>query len=90
MSTSDGVASLPFSKSVDSLAIKISLDRKIDFIREDEAMEKLEELEDTLANTIWARNLWKPAFNAFLETLKSKNPHDLAFILSTLSSNSLN
>ncbi len=85
MSLTEGVASLPLSREVDSIAVHLNLDNKPEFIREDDAITKMEEFEEDIVTDKWAAHLWKPALRSFLRVLKESNPGDTSLVLSVLS-----
>lgn len=84
MSLSDGVASLPLPRIIEALAVRISLDDKPDFIREDDVAAELEDIQDASAGEAWASQLWKPSLNALLQCLKDIPTDDAALVLSVL------
>lgn len=85
MSLTEGVASLPLSREIDSIAVHLDLDNKPEFIREDDAITKMEEFEEDVVTDKWAAHLWKPALRSFLRVLKESNPGDTSLVLSVLS-----
>lgn len=89
MSLSDGVAGLPLPSNIEALAIRISLDHKPEFLREDDVAAMLEDAHDMEAGETWASRLWKPALNTLLQCLKDMSTEDAALVLSVLNTTSL-
>lgn len=85
MSLTEGVASLPLSKEVASIAVHLDLDKKPEFIREDDAITKMEEFDEDIITDEWAAYLWRPAFRSLFKLLKECNPNDISLIFSILS-----
>ncbi len=88
LSLSDSVASLPLPSKIEALAVRISLDHKLEFIREEDVMAELEDVQDEDAGETWASRLWNPALNALLQCLKSLPAEDAALVLSVLKAES--
>lgn len=88
MSLSDGVASLPLPSRIEALAVRISLDHKLEFIREEDVAAELEDLQDEDARETWASRLWSPARHDLLQCLKSMPAEDAALVLSVLKAES--
>ena len=84
MSLSDGVAGLPLPSRIEALAVRISLDQKLEFVREDDVVAELEDVQDVDAGATWASRFWNPAFNALLHCLKGMPVDDAALVLSVL------
>lgn len=84
MSLSDGVASLPLPNNIEALAVRISLDHKLEFLREDDVEAELEDVQGDDASKTWGARLWKPALNALLQCLRGIPPEDSALVLSVL------
>jgi hypothetical protein len=84
MSVSDGVAALPLPVVVESISLRVSLDRIPTFLQESEVTVRLEEIatSDELAG--WFARMWKPARTRVLNHLRSMPPTDAAFALSAL------
>jgi len=89
LSLSDSVASLPLPSKIEALAVRISLDHKLKFIREEDVVAELEDVLDKDAGETWASRLWGPAFNALFQCLKSMSAEDAALVLSVLKSESV-
>ena len=88
LSLSDSVASLPLPRKIEALAVRISLDHKLEFIREEDVVAELEDVQDGDAGETWASRLWNPALNALLQCLKSLPAEDAALVLSVLKAES--
>jgi len=88
MSLSDSVASLPLPTRIEALAVRISLDRKLEFMHEEDVVAELEYVQDEDAGETWASRLWKPALNVLLQCLKSMPAEDAALVLSVLKAES--
>lgn len=84
MSLSDGVASLPLPNAVSAVAVHISLDRKPEFIRESDAVDRLEEVKEEAGQATWASQLWKPALTELLQCLEKIRGEELALVMSVL------
>lgn len=84
MLLSSGIASLPLPGNVESLAVCISLEHKIEFLREDEVEVELEDAQDEDAGETWASGVWRPACNALLQCLSDMPKEDSALVLSVL------
>lgn len=89
MSLSDSVAGLPLGRRFESLAIRISLDHKLEFLREEDVEAELDDVQDEDAGETWASRLWNPALNALLHCLKSIPAEDAALVLSVLKAESV-
>lgn len=83
-SLSDGVASLPLPTNFESVVVRISLDQKLDFIREEDVAFELEEVQDEDAGETWGSRLWRPALESLLVGLKNLPTEDSALVLSVL------
>ncbi len=88
MSLSDSVASLPLPSKIEALAVRISLDHKLEFIHEEDVVAEFEDMQDDDAGETWASRLWNPALNALLQCLKSMPAEDAALVLSVLKAES--
>jgi len=88
MSLSDSVASLPLPSKIAALAVRISLDHKLEFIHEEDVLAELEDVQDEDAGETWASRLWNPALNALLQCLKSMPAENAALVLSVLKAES--
>jgi hypothetical protein len=88
MSLSDSVASLPLPSKIEALAVRISLDDKLEFIHEEDVVAELEDVQDEDAGETWASRLWNPALNALLQCLKSMPAENAALVLSVLKAES--
>ena len=88
MSLSDSVASLPLPSRIEALAVRISLDHKLEFIREEDVAAELEDVQDEDAGETWASQLWSPALNDLLQCLKDMPTEDAALVLSVLKAES--
>lgn len=88
MSLSDSVASLPLGRRFEALAIRISLDHKLEFIHGEDVKAELDDLQDENAGETWASRLWDPALNALIQYLRSMAPEDTALVLSVLKAQS--
>jgi len=86
MSLSDGVASLPLPNKIEAMAVRISLDHRLEFIHEEDVAVELENVQDEDAGETWASRLWGPALNALLQCLKGMPTEDAALVLAVLKS----
>jgi hypothetical protein len=84
LSLSDSVASLPLPSKIEALSVCISLDHKLEFIREEDVATELEDVQDEDTDETWATRLWTPALNALLQCLKGLPTEDAALVLSVL------
>ncbi len=84
MSLSDGVASLPLPSNIEAMVVRVSLDHKLDFIREDDVAAELEDMHDEDTGDTWGTRLWKPALSSLLQQLNDLPTNDSALVLSVL------
>lgn len=84
LSLSSGVAALPVPQDVGSIAIKLSLDCRPQFLSEADALQRLEELSELDDAPDWIANLWKPALKRVLSNLRAMAPADIALALSVI------
>lgn len=83
MSISGGVAALPLPLVVESISLRVSLDRIPTFLQESDVVARLEEITTDEADG-WFGRLWRPAGTRTLNYLRSMAPDDAALILSVL------
>lgn len=84
LSISRGVAALPVPQDIESIAIKLSLDFRPQFLPESDAQQWLESLADLDEMPDWIADLWKPAQKRVLSSLRAMTPADAALALSVL------
>ncbi len=84
LSLSDGVAGLPLSKNIEALSVRISLDKKIEYLREEDAQVELEEIQDEDTGGTWGASFWKPALVALLYRLKELPINEAALAISVI------
>lgn len=84
MSMSGGVAALPLPLVVESISLRVSLDRIPAFIQEGDVAARLEEIATSDELGGWFARIWKPAGGRVLNCLRSMPLDDAAFALSVL------
>ena len=84
MSVSGGVAALPLPLVVESISLRVSLDRIPAFIQEGDVAARPEEIETSDELVAWFAGIWKPAGARVLNCLRSMPIDDAAFALSAL------
>jgi hypothetical protein len=84
MSVSGSVAALPLPLVVESISLRVSLDRIPAFIEEDDVAARLEEIATSDKLVGWFARIWKPAGARVLNCLRSMPLDDAAFALSAL------
>lgn len=84
-SLSDGVAALPIATVVNSIALRVDLDRRPQFLSEAEAMEKLQEITTSDEPVGWMIHLWKLSAERVKKKLQAMKPEEnVALALSIL------
>lgn len=84
MSVTDGIAGLPVPTALESVALRVSLDRIPTFLQETEVETRLESLVALDERAEWFSKIWKPAAHRLLNDLRSMNPEEAALVLSVL------
>lgn len=84
MSVSGGVAALPLPLVVESISLRVSLDRIPAFIQEGDVAARLEEIATSDQIVGWFARIWKPAGARVLNCLRTMPIDDAAFALSAL------
>ena len=84
MSVSCGVAALPVSAVVESVSLKVSLDRVPTFLPESDVESLLEEMTASDDELGWFTRIWKPAGVRVLNHFRSMPLDDAALALSVL------
>ncbi|GAB7526667.1 hypothetical protein [Paraburkholderia sp. 2C] len=84
MSVSDDTAALPVPATVESLSLRVSLDRIPVFAHDNEVARQLEEIDSTDTPAVWFARIWKPARPRVLSHLRSVPIEDVAFIFAAL------
>ncbi len=84
LSLSNGVAGLPLPKNIEALSVRISLDKKIKFLREEDVQVELEEILDEDTEGFWGANFWRPALGALLYRLQELPAHEAALAISVI------
>ena len=84
MSVSSSVAALPIPAVVESVSLRVSLDRIPTFLQESEVASRLEEMATFDAEAEWFLRLWKPAGVRLLNHFRSMPIDDAALALSVL------
>jgi hypothetical protein len=84
MSMSGSVAALPLPLVVESISLRVSLDRIPAFIQEGDVASRLEEIATSDEPVGWFARIWKPAGGRVLNCLRSMPLDDAAFALSAL------
>lgn len=88
MSIADSVATLPIPRALESISLKISLDRLPAFIQEADVASRLNEMTAPDGPTGWLCRLWRPAATQLLSQLRLMTLEDAALALSALDVNS--
>lgn len=84
MSVSSGVAALPIPALVESLSLRVSLDRIPTFLQEDDVASRLDEMAGCDKDVGWFVRIWKPAGIRLLNHFRSMPLDDAALALSVL------
>ena len=84
LSISGGVAALPVPLMVESISLRVSLDRIPTFLQESDVAERLEEIATSDELVGWFARIWKLAGARVLNHLRSMPSEDVAFALSAL------
>jgi hypothetical protein len=84
MSIADSVAALPLPRALESVSLRISLDRLPAFILEADVASRLDEMATPDGLTGWLGRLWRPAATQLLAQLRSMPVDDAALALSAL------
>lgn len=84
MSVADGTAALPLPAVVESISLRVSLDRIPVFLPESEAATRLDEIEAAEEPVEWFAKVWKPARARVLSYLKSLPVEEKALVLAML------
>lgn len=84
MSVSSGVAALPVPAAVESVSLRVSLDRIPTFLGESDVASRLEEMATSDEEVGWFTRLWKPAGVRLLNHFRSMPLDDAALALSAL------
>jgi hypothetical protein len=84
MSISDGMAALPLSRAIESISLRVSLDRVPEFLQEGDVALRLEELATSDESVEWFARLCKPAGKRVLDHLRLVSAEDAAFVLSAI------
>jgi hypothetical protein len=84
MTISDSVASLPLPRNVEALAVRVSLESDVVFLKLDDAQARLDEAESEDASENWALHLWKPASKALFAYLRGLPLEEAALAISVL------
>ncbi|MGJ7524830.1 hypothetical protein [Variovorax sp. GB1P17] len=84
ISISGGLAALPLPLVVESISLRVSLDRIPTFLQESDVVVRLEEISTSDEAGGWFGRLWKPAGTSALNQLRSMALDEAALILSVL------
>ena len=84
MSVSGGFAALPVPAVVESISLRVSLDRIPTFLQESDVAARLEEIAASDELVGWFARIWKPAGARVLNHLRSMPLNDAAFAMSAL------
>ena len=90
MSVSSSVAALPVPAVVESISLRVSLDRIPTFLQDSDVASQLEELATSDEEAGWFRRMWKPAGIRVVNQLRSMPLDDAALALSALAAASAN
>ena len=84
MSISGGVAALPLPLVVESVSLRVSLDRVPTFLQESDVAARLEEIATSDELVGWFARIWKPAGARVVNHLRSMPSDEAALALSVL------
>jgi len=84
ISVSDGLAALPLPAVVESVSLRVSLDRLPVFLQASEVAVRLDEIATSDESFEWFARLWKPAGIRVLNHLRSMPAEDAALVMSAL------
>lgn len=84
MTVSDSMAALPLPSVLESISLKVTLDRVPSFLQEAEVMSRLEDIEMADEPAQWFARMWKPARIRVLTQLRSMAVEDAALAMSAL------
>ncbi|MEQ1804788.1 MAG: hypothetical protein ABL900_05360 [Burkholderiaceae bacterium] len=84
MSVSNGIAALPVPAVVESVSLRVSLDRMPTFLKESDVAPRLDEMAAADDEVGWFTRIWKPARVRVLDHLRSMPLDDAALALSAL------
>jgi uncharacterized protein (UPF0335 family) len=84
MSLSDGIAALPVPTTVNSIAIRVALDRRPQFLSDVDAARRVDEIAVSDESAEWISRLWKPAAERVKNRLQALSTEDVALVLSVL------
>lgn len=84
MSLSRSVAALPLPSTVESISLRVELDRQPQFLSEADAHQRVVEISGTEEQPDWLTRLWKPAARRVQNYLNSMSPEDVSLALSVL------
>lgn len=87
ISLSDGIAALPVPTTVNSIAIRVALDRHPQFLSDADAIRRVEEIAVLDESAEWISRLWKPAAERVKKRLQDLSTEDVALVLSVLDAN---
>lgn len=84
ISLSRSVAALPIPSTVESISLRVELDRQPRFLSEADARQRMVEISETDEQPEWLTRLWKPAARRVQNYLNSMSPEDVSLALSVL------
>jgi FtsZ-binding cell division protein ZapB len=84
ISLSRGVAALPIPSTVESVSLRVELDRYPQFLSEADARQRMVEIAESDEQTEWLTRLWKPAARRVRDRLNLMSPEDASLALSVL------
>lgn len=84
MSVADGTAALPLPAVVESVSLRVFLDRVPVFVHDNEVAMRLDEIDTAEAPVDWFARIWRPARTRVLSHLRSLPIEDAALILAAL------
>ena len=84
VSVADSVAGLPLPRTLESVSVRLSLDRVPVFLQEGEVAGRLNGAVFSDEPNGWMSRLWKPAAQRLLHHLQAISPEEAALVLSAL------
>jgi hypothetical protein len=84
MSLSGGLAALPLPPVLESISLRVDLDRAPEFMGEADAQDKLDEIEVAESSVRWFDQLWPPAAARVRSRLQAMQIADVALAMSLL------
>jgi len=84
ISLSRGAAALPIPSTVESISLRVALDRQPRFLSEADARQRMAEISELGEQPDWLTRMWKPAARLVQNHLSSMSLEDVSLALSVL------